>query len=771
MRLTDLLAAASCCLLLSTSTFAQEGDSPAEEDTLWGHSSHGSAYDVGPRQKPWLMENIGHTPFPITSSHPEVQQWFDQGIALLHSFWYFEAERSFRWCLKLDPECAMAYWGMHLATKKDFTNKERSQEFLEQALERLEGITPRERQYIEFSEAFSAANEADKDERDEAMGEAMVLMDRLIMDNPDDLEAKALYWLNAGRALGERGEYARFGMESVLDSILVKDPDHVGALHYRVHNWDGKEGRYAVDTCMKLGEIGSGSGHLLHMPGHVLSSIGLWHEAAIAMDRATRVEKAYMHERMIVPEDNWDYTHNLHYLGFIQEQLGMVEQALIGAEQLVAGPGWVEAKFAVMMQRNAWSRAMIKFERWDALLDEDQYLWDKSDESLAIFDAYGEMRAHLGVGDAERAEELFDEWTERLAKSKPKPPGPDSEPDPNAFMTMRANAVLKRQLKEIDARLQLARGDLLEGMAALTAAAEEQVEEWDNDPPMESTFLYNSLGEEYLKLGAPRLAVECFERTLETVFHDGFALAGLVVANHELGEREAAQDAMAKLQVIWSDADRPNRWLEAAEATGVSAEPFLEAPIEQRNYKREILDVHGPSLWDPTDAPNLTAVDAEGNDVSLDDYSGKNVLAIFYLGEECVHCIEQINLAEERLEEIEELNTVVLGISKDEVEEIFEQQESLGVKLLSDPDFVSAKRFHSFDDFEEIELHSTFIIDASGRVQWSRIGGDPFTDFDFIVAELERLDRRQSASFASSKSENSEPASGSSTGSASGSLR
>jgi hypothetical protein len=74
-----------------------------------GHSSHGSAFDSGMRRKPWLIPGVGDAPFPITSKNKEVQQWFNQGNALLHSFWFEEAERSFRWCLKLDPDCAMAY--------------------------------------------------------------------------------------------------------------------------------------------------------------------------------------------------------------------------------------------------------------------------------------------------------------------------------------------------------------------------------------------------------------------------------------------------------------------------------------------------------------------------------------------------------------------------------------------------------------------------------------------------------------------------------------
>src|SRR5262245_66402074 len=94
--------------LASQLCFAQS----IEEKYKQGHSRHGGAFDSGPREKPWKIEGIGRTHFPITTSKPEVQEWFDQGHTLLHSFWYYEAERAFRWSLKLDPECAMCYWGL-----------------------------------------------------------------------------------------------------------------------------------------------------------------------------------------------------------------------------------------------------------------------------------------------------------------------------------------------------------------------------------------------------------------------------------------------------------------------------------------------------------------------------------------------------------------------------------------------------------------------------------------------------------------------------------
>src|ERR1022692_3061509 len=113
-----------------------------------GHSAHGSAFDSGPRQKPWVMEGIGVAPFPIAAKNPEVQQWFNQGNALLHSFWFYEAERSFRWCLKLEPDNAMAHWGLARATEG-----ERAADFLREAVKRKDKVTERERLYIEALEA------------------------------------------------------------------------------------------------------------------------------------------------------------------------------------------------------------------------------------------------------------------------------------------------------------------------------------------------------------------------------------------------------------------------------------------------------------------------------------------------------------------------------------------------------------------------------------------------------------------------------------------
>ena len=707
----------------------------------WGHSRHGFAYDEGPRQRPWKMQGVGEVRFPITTSVPEVQAWFDQGMALLHGFWFYEAERAFRWCAKLDPDCAMAYWGL----SRSGSDPERRAAFLQQASELKERITPRERRYIDLAEAVAALRDADGDEEeDELRDAAREMLERLLMDYPDDVEAKSLYVM-VGRGLGQADD--RFGSEAVLQDILDLDPDHVGALHYRIHNWDGEDGHYAIDSCLALAEAAPNCGHLQHMPGHVLSGIGMWHEAAIAMDAATRLEKEYMHKRCVLPVDNWNYLHNLDYLSYIQEQLGMYDAAVLGAEQLMLGPlaaggpaaaAWGSYSFGA----DVMVRALVKAERWEEVLEavsDDPH--EEATPRRQVAHHAARTRAHLGLGDVQAAAASFEALQAALNASPPSPPTGDDPPPALQGWWRKQQEPL---ILGLEGLLSLQRGDALDGIQLLTQAAEAQEKTWRNDPPKDADYWFNALGEALFELGSPSLAAEALERTLDTIYHDGIALAGLVRCYHVMGEADLAAEAMAALEVAWSGADPGNRRLAAARATGVVpatgqlSERFRQA-IEQRGYRDHVYDVLGPSLYTAPEAPELSALNAEGEEVSLADYVGRNVVVLFYLGEECLHCVEQIQLAEENFELFQDLDTDILAISKDSLEEITGYQPDYRLTLLTDEAFENARRFKSFDDFEGAELHSTFLIDARGRLHWSRIGGPPFMDFEFLQREAARL--------------------------------
>ncbi|MDX2152180.1 MAG: redoxin domain-containing protein [Bryobacteraceae bacterium] len=718
MRL-GLLAAAGLVLPLCAQP---RGEKPAWLEIKQGHSHLGPAFDTGPRHRPVDLKGIGQVHFPITTRNPEVQKWFNQGVTLLHSFWEYEAERAFRWCQKLEPENAMCYWGLARAA-----GEERSTEFIREAVKRKDKVSERERLYIE---ALEALNKVDRlrdrgDNYTERNGEYKKKLESLCVKYPDDMEARALL------ALANMGD-SRYGTEQIVREILAKQPEHPGAHHYRIHNWNYHEPEQALESCVRYGKIAPGVGHAHHMPGHIYATVGMWHEAAIAMDAATRTELRYMQEHLKFPFNTWNYGHNRHYLSYIQEQLGMVEAAVFGARQLIDAPldpqhnG--EHPYSSHTQGlRSLVRTLVKYERWNELLNPKAIPW-RDIAADKLWKAYVETRAHTALGNTGLAEKAF------AAHQKLKEEGEKAD-----------KTLFEIQTLDLRARLALAAGETLPGLALLSDAAEKQFEmqSHDNDPPRYPEVLYNALGRAYLEAQSPALAGQAFEKALKLTRNDLFALAGLVESYQAVGEAEKAKSAMARLRFVTLGADKGLKPLERAAATKVEAEAKDESPRPQRIYTKATLEQYGPAVWAPYSAMELDAKDPDGKRVTLTDYQGKNVILVFYLGRECLHCMKQLQDISGRGDDWERLETVVLAVSGNKPAEnakYLKDGLKLGaVRLLSDEGFANARRFQSYDDFEEMEVHSTILIDKAGRVHWARSGGDPFTDMPFLVKQLERM--------------------------------
>jgi peroxiredoxin/tetratricopeptide (TPR) repeat protein len=705
----------------------------ADPDTTilgkFGHSAHGDAFDVGPRSKPWVIEGIGEAHFPITTKNPEVQKWFDQGNALLHSFWDYEAERAFRWCLKLEPDNAMAYWGLARASQiRGLGGNERPAAMIREAIKRRDKVTAREQLYID---AMAAQVLPDPITGKNGDGErAKKILETLCVKHPDDMEARALLALNT---MG--GDH--YGTELVIREILSKQPDHPGAHHYRIHNWDYHEPEQALESARRYGDIAPAIGHALHMPGHIFSIVGMWNEAAISMDAATRREKQYMQQRLTFPFNNWNYGHNRNYLSYIQEQMGMVEAAISGDRQLIDAPLDPESNADSYTSSHSYgiealSRAYLKFERWDDLLKENNIPW-RGILSDKMNRAYFEARAHLGKGEPDQAEKNMTAHAALKA---------DVEKE-----TGLVPQIYAIQTPELKGRLALARGDTLTGLKFLSEAAEKEFDFQRSyaDPPFYPESLYNSLGEAYLQTKSPVLAEQAFEKALDLTKNDLFALSGMVRAASAAGDKTKAQDSMARLLYVTGDADKNLAILQRATATGITAAPHDSSPRPQRNYLRTSLEKYGPEKWEPYAAPALDVKDAAGKRVTLDEYKGKNVILVFYLGAECPHCLRQLHSIGEKKSEWERLNTVVLAVSSASPQTNSAGLKEFGdlpIRLLSDDHFANARRFQSYDDFEEMELHSTILIDKQGRVFWARTGGDPFSDLAFVTKQLEQMNQR-----------------------------
>ncbi|WP_031495555.1 redoxin domain-containing protein [Bryobacter aggregatus] len=647
-----------------------------------GHSQHGEVFDSGPRTKPVAIPEIGEAHFPITHKNPETQKWFDQGNALLHSFWEYEAERSFRWCAKLEPDNAMCYWGMARAA-----GDERSAAFLKEAVKRKAGVSDRERLYIEALEArerIDRLRDHGPNYRDRALNYQKKL-ETLCVRYPDDMEAKLLL------ALSGMGD-ARYGTELILREVEAKLPNHPAVHHYRIHNWNYHEPEMALQSAARYGAIAPNVGHGLHMPGHIYSTVGMWNEAAIAMDAATRTEVRHMHERQVYPFNYWNWGHNRAYLTYIQEQLGLPDLAIAGAKELIQAPQDPsfngDKPYSPHSQGiHGLARVLVKYERWKELLDTRSFPW-REGASDKLLKAYVEARAHFGLGNLEEAEKAIAEL-DKFEKDK-------SVESHYAIMS-----------KELRARLALAQNETLLGLGLLTEAAEKQFElqNGDNDPPHYPQVLLNALGDAYLQAGSKNLAIAAYEKALQLTRNDRFALAGLARA-------------------------------------GKPVQPVL--PASERDYLKADLARFGPKNWTPIDAPVLDAADVEGKRVQLSELKGKNVVLVFYLGSECPHCLKQLRDLKSRNDDWKRLDTVVLAVSGNSAAQnkaLLGDAAYQGIRFLGDETHANAKRFLAFDDFEEMELHATLLIDTAGKLRWGRVGGAPFEDMGFLIQQVEGFQR------------------------------
>ena len=327
--------------LVATTTLAA-CSTPAPEKT-----AAPAAPAAAEAQTPPLMPGMGNHHHAIATASPEAQRYFDQGFDLVFGFNHEEAVRSFRRAAELDPKAAMPHWGIAWALGPNYNldvdddRAKQANAAIAEALTLSKGGPEAERAYIEAM-AIRFPTDAKPDRAALARQYANAMRD-LSRRYPDDLDAATLYAeslmnLNAWKLWSLDGKPAERTEEivAVLESVLARDPNHLGANHYYIHTVEASPtpGR-ALPSAMRLNTLAPAAGHLTHMPAHIYARVGDQAAAAHANEAGAKADREYF---KIAPSDNFYglayFTHNLHFLADSEMMRGRLAAARQAAAEV-----------------------------------------------------------------------------------------------------------------------------------------------------------------------------------------------------------------------------------------------------------------------------------------------------------------------------------------------------------------------------------------------------------------------------------------------------
>lgn len=362
-----------------------------------GHSHHD--HDHGSPD----LGNIGKAHIE-TSCNDTARKEIDRGVALIHSFWYAEAEKSFRRAAAADADCGMAWWGVAMSNLHPIwapptpDELKTGREAAERAM-KIGAKTDREKAFIAAIAAFYAdSDKLDHRTRMTAYEKAMAAIER---DHPKDREAAifhALALLGIAQPTDKTYAHQKQAAE-ILNRVLPQEPEHPGVTHYLIHSFDYPElAELALPAARVYAKLAPGSPHALHMPSHIFTRLGLWDES-ISSNLAS-AEKARKYVSTFMPgAAAFDELHAIDYLVYAYLQQGRIDEARKLTEKLAAvtkidNPSQFAAAFAVgavparyTLERRQWKEAA-------ALTVPGVVKWDKV--------PYAEANIHFarGIGAA-----------------------------------------------------------------------------------------------------------------------------------------------------------------------------------------------------------------------------------------------------------------------------------------------------------------------------------------------------------------------------------
>ncbi len=495
---------ATVTLLLASATLA----SPQH----MGHSE--AEYRFTEMPPPLLMTGIGTSALRITTRLPAAQKYFSQGLELLHCFWEFEAYRAFKEAARLDPDAAMAYWGIVQSVDGYPAMEDLKKSTLEKIRALMDHASEHEQFYLR-----AVLKQQEKDGDDASHREMEALVDRY----PDDVDAKLFLAISSPYGYDGDGRPSQRALYPILlvRSVLAEHPDNAAANHYLIHLLEsGPHASDAVPAAEALSQLAPNSGHMVHMPGHLYYKLGDQTRARIAFLDSLKVDESYMQHEHVTPMDDWNYAHNLSYLVASDAEAGRYREAAEMASKLDAlppNPSLAAGRPVYAMGLGATTvRLQIRFGNWQAAIDHPVEIGDEKiagaparlyrDGLLAYAKAMSALKKK-DVDTAMHQSDLLDALQWRLKsdpKGKDQPDG--GKPDPIFNLLEMLSLDLRGTVK-------CAQGRTEEGAALLRmAAVKERKDVGYAEPPTYSRPESESIGYAYLRAGEYQKARDAFSR-------------------------------------------------------------------------------------------------------------------------------------------------------------------------------------------------------------------------------------------------------------------
>jgi tetratricopeptide (TPR) repeat protein len=511
-----------------------------------------------------LFEGMGSFHMPITTSDADAQRYFDQGMVLAFGFNHAESIRSFRAAQKLDPSCAMCFWGEALATGPNINVTSKGKAIMapaerlsaraatDKALQLLGSVTAKERDWIlALDQRYDGKADTAREPLDRAWANALAVMAERYPDDSTvaSVYAEALMNTMPWDYWGPNGE-AKPDTQAVianLERVIEADPEHPLALHLYIHALEASSSAVKAERAADLlADLVPGSGHLVHMPSHIYFRVGRYQDSAQANIRAAEVDEAYIAQcnaQGFYPA--LYYPHNIHFLWASATMQGQSQLSLDSARRVVANVRieQVEQFPTIQFFRTVPILSLVRFARWEELLVEP--------EPHAPF-AFARAIWHYGRGVALAATDRTDDAMKELAAITALEPSVDEIFMGNVYPAKDLLSIAKALLLGEVAYRQ---GDANQAITRFTEAVALQ----DALPYTEPPFWYyptrQSLGAALLAAGRAAEARQVFEDDLQQYPMNGWSMFGLAQAMMEEGDLSAAGEVLEKFERVWQFAD------------------------------------------------------------------------------------------------------------------------------------------------------------------------------------------------------------------------